>query len=105
MAVVDWRGFRLVAMSLLPIGGQSLVYGSSDGGVTVLAENPEFNELMKEAAKKLNIKVRRRKRRGGGRRGRGERKGREEGKGEGSEGGRGGRRRKEGEEGEEGRRG
>jgi hypothetical protein len=28
-----------------------------DGGITVLAKHQEFNELMKEAAKKLNIKV------------------------------------------------
>ena len=58
MAIVDWRGFRLVATSLLPIGSGSLVYGSCDGGITVLAEDTMFNDLMKEAAKKLNIKVR-----------------------------------------------
>ncbi len=63
MAVVDWRGFHLVAMSLLPIGGESLVYGLLDGGITVLAKHQEFNELMKEAAKKLNIKVGRGRRR------------------------------------------
>lgn len=57
MAVVDWRGFRLVAISLLPIHDKSLVYGSCDGGQTVLAEDEQFNALMKEAAQKLNIKV------------------------------------------------
>lgn len=46
-----------MAMSLLPIGGNTLVYGSRDAGQTVLAENKEFNVLMEDAAKKLNIKV------------------------------------------------
>lgn len=31
----DYRGFRLVAQALLPIGDDTLVYGSSDAGATV----------------------------------------------------------------------
>eukprot|EP01113_Clastostelium_recurvatum_P028334 TRINITY_DN3429_c0_g1_i2.p1 TRINITY_DN3429_c0_g1~~TRINITY_DN3429_c0_g1_i2.p1 ORF type:complete len:2680 (+),score=686.41 TRINITY_DN3429_c0_g1_i2:120-8159(+) len=56
MALVDYRGFRLVAMSILPIGADSIVYGSCDGGQTVHAPRPEVNERMKAAAKKMNIK-------------------------------------------------
>ena len=32
MALVDFRGFRLVAISVLPISKKSLIYGSNDAG-------------------------------------------------------------------------
>jgi hypothetical protein len=32
MAVIDYRGFRLLAVSILPISKDTLVYGSSDAG-------------------------------------------------------------------------
>ena len=32
MALVDYRGFRLIAMSVLPVSGNSLIYGSKDAG-------------------------------------------------------------------------
>ncbi len=35
MALIDHRGFRLVALALLPIGKDTLVLGSNDGGTTV----------------------------------------------------------------------
>jgi Clustered mitochondria len=57
MALVDYRGFRLIAMSVLPINGHtSLVYGSNDGGNTVHADNPLFNHLMEQAGTRLNLK-------------------------------------------------
>lgn len=31
MALIDYRGYRLVACSLLPIGSETLHYGSDDG--------------------------------------------------------------------------
>ncbi len=34
IALVDYKGFRLIAMSLLPITRESLVLGSADGGIT-----------------------------------------------------------------------
>jgi hypothetical protein len=55
MCTIDWCGFRLVAMSLLPISDQTLIYGSSDGGNTVVNENDEFEQFMKVAAQKLNL--------------------------------------------------
>ena len=55
MTLVDYRGFRLIAMSLLPLKGESLIYGSKDAGLTVYASNPEFNGLMKKAGQKLNL--------------------------------------------------
>jgi hypothetical protein len=35
MCLVDFRGHRLTAQSLLPISGDSLVYGSCDAGNNV----------------------------------------------------------------------
>ena len=56
MALVDYRGFRLIAMSVLPVSGESLVYGSKDGGYVVQKSNKEFNRHMRAAGKKLNLK-------------------------------------------------
>ncbi|EGG19006.1 Histidine kinase A [Cavenderia fasciculata] len=56
MALIDYRGYRLVAMSLLPINSETIVYGSSDGGITVHSEDPGFNEKMKQSAQALNLK-------------------------------------------------
>jgi len=56
MALIDYRGYRLVAMSLLPINSDTIVYGSSDGGISVHNTNMEFNHKMKESAKILNLK-------------------------------------------------
>src|SRR5690349_20535631 len=57
MAVIDYRGFRLVAMSILPIEKKkTLIYGSSDAGKTVHASDPYFNKMMSQAATKLNLK-------------------------------------------------
>ncbi len=35
VAIIDFRGFRLIASSWLPISKETLVYGSSDGGITI----------------------------------------------------------------------
>ena len=56
VALIDYRGFRLVAESLLPIKSSTIVYGSSDGGRTVHDSNPRLNRFMEEAARKINIK-------------------------------------------------
>ena len=56
MALIDYRGFRLIAISLVNIDKTSLVYGSSDAGKTVAADDPVVNAKMKEAALKLNLK-------------------------------------------------
>jgi len=39
----DYRGFRLVAQALLPIGDDTLVYGSSDAGVNVRTDSREVS--------------------------------------------------------------
>lgn len=55
MCLIDYRGFRLVAMSLLPVTNETLIYGSSNAGVTVKNIDPTFNRLMKQASKRLNL--------------------------------------------------
>eukprot|EP01129_Flabellula_baltica_P012033 TRINITY_DN5373_c0_g1_i1.p1 TRINITY_DN5373_c0_g1~~TRINITY_DN5373_c0_g1_i1.p1 ORF type:complete len:726 (-),score=148.54 TRINITY_DN5373_c0_g1_i1:468-2645(-) len=56
MAVIDYKGFRMVAMSILPIDQTTIKYGSSDAGRSVHCEIPEFNEKMKTASEFLNLK-------------------------------------------------
>lgn len=56
MCLIDYRGHRLIASSLLPISKDTLVYGSSDGGRTVRADVPELNQLMEKVAQILNLK-------------------------------------------------
>jgi hypothetical protein len=56
MALVDYRGFRLIAMSILPIGDETIVYGSCDAGRNIHAANAKLNELMAKAAEMMNLK-------------------------------------------------
>lgn len=68
MCLIDYRGYRLVAMSLLPVSKETIIYGkflsnsvtdhcqgSSDAGKTVHNDDKEFEELMATAAKRLNL--------------------------------------------------
>ena len=55
MALVDYLGFRLIAMILLPISSASIIYGTRDGGHTVQDLSPLFNRRMAQAARKLNL--------------------------------------------------
>lgn len=55
MAVVDYRGFRLLAEALLPISNDSCVYGSPDGGINMYASDKTFNESISCLAEQLNI--------------------------------------------------
>ncbi|ELR22629.1 uncharacterized protein ACA1_010190, partial [Acanthamoeba castellanii str. Neff] len=54
--LIDYRGFRLVALSILPIEQSTLVYGSADGGVVVHTEHSQLNDYMAAAGQKLNLK-------------------------------------------------
>merc|ERR1712137_1168416 len=56
MAIIEYRGYRVVAESILPINSGTLCYGSSDGGRNVHDSDEELNKLMKKAGQKLNIK-------------------------------------------------
>ncbi len=57
MCLIDHRGFRLSAASILPISPpHSLVYGSDDGGGTVANTDPRAREMMKKIAERLNLR-------------------------------------------------
>ena len=57
MAIIDFRGYRLLAESKLPIGPETLHYGSADAGVTVKdgSSCPELRDLMKTVGTALNL--------------------------------------------------
>ena len=55
MCLVDYRGMRLIAMSILPLA--ELVYGSCDGGRSVFATDAEMNGKMQLLGTKLNLKA------------------------------------------------
>ncbi|KAL6049131.1 Histidine kinase A, variant 2 [Balamuthia mandrillaris] len=56
LALIDYRGFRLIATSALPISEDTIVYGSCDGGQTVHSDMFEMNTKMEKIAKILNLK-------------------------------------------------
>lgn len=57
MALIDYRGYRLIAMTILPISKETLIYGSADAGNTIKANIlPEFDMKMAEMGKILNLK-------------------------------------------------
>jgi hypothetical protein len=58
MALVRYRGYTVIAQSILPISKQTLKYGSNDGGRTYHKDDPELNAKFELAAKMINIKVR-----------------------------------------------
>jgi hypothetical protein len=53
--VVDFLGWRLVAVALLPIDAHTLVYGSDDCGATIACSDDEVNSLMRQLGVSLNI--------------------------------------------------
>jgi hypothetical protein len=55
MALVDYRGFRLIAISFLPINERTLVYGTNDGGNTMHDKNAKMRQMMKRASEILNL--------------------------------------------------
>jgi WD40 repeat protein len=58
MFLIEPRGYRVLAMSVIPISGeQTQIYGSRDAGQTILNEDPEFNTQLKQLTKELNLKT------------------------------------------------
>lgn len=56
MALISYKGYRLIATPKLPLSSTSLIYGSGDAGRTVYNSDPIFNDIMRQAAEKLHIK-------------------------------------------------
>ncbi len=54
--MIDYRGWRLICTSALPLGKDTLRYGSDDAGQTVRCDDPLLNQMMEQAAYKINIK-------------------------------------------------
>lgn len=55
MALVDYRGFRVLAISLLPINNSTIVYGTNDGGNTMFNKDRAMDKMMRRAAEILNL--------------------------------------------------
>jgi hypothetical protein len=56
MMVIDYRGFRLLAASLLPITKSSVLHGSFDAGKTLYCD-PGASPIVTRTLKQLNLKV------------------------------------------------
>lgn len=56
MCVLMYKGFHMIAMSVLPINDTTLVYGSKDAGDTVY-DNPAFGSKLKHVAQELGLKL------------------------------------------------
>lgn len=44
MCLLDYRGFRLIALSVLPINKLSIKYGSNNGGIVVHTDDEKLNK-------------------------------------------------------------
>lgn len=56
MALIDYKGFRLIATSLLPIGPDTLKYGSNDAGRTIKTGDQVMDHLMHGLGEHLNLR-------------------------------------------------
>lgn len=57
MAICDYRGFRLIGMTILPIRGSStLVFGSADAGTTLCSQS-QVATILESVGKKLNLRA------------------------------------------------
>lgn len=57
MALIDFKGFRILATCVLPLAkGTSLVYGSDDGGRTCHYDDAYVAEIMAKCGELLNLK-------------------------------------------------
>lgn len=53
--MLDYKGFRMIAMPLLPISGSTLVYGSGDGGRSVLRSDESISTAMDLLGQELHL--------------------------------------------------
>ena len=56
VCLVDYQGYRLMAITLLPVNVDTLRYGSNDGGKTVHKDDPSVTEAMENLFKIFNLK-------------------------------------------------
>ena len=55
IAVIDYCGYRCLAISLLPIDKSTLRYGSDSGGRIAKCPDADINALMKKAGESINL--------------------------------------------------
>lgn len=55
VCLLEYRGFRVIANSVLPIKDTTLKYGSKDAGKSVLKVDKKLNKKMKKAAMRINL--------------------------------------------------
>jgi tetratricopeptide (TPR) repeat protein len=55
MALLDHRGYRLMAISLVPITHDTIVSGSNDGGLTIHADDKKLQKILAETADRLKL--------------------------------------------------
>lgn len=56
MALIDYCGYRIVAVSTLPINKETIVYGSADAGRTVHNSDTTVSEAMKKLGMHMNLR-------------------------------------------------
>lgn len=56
LCIIDYHGYRVIALSKLPIDKSTLMYGSHDGGTTVQKGHPELASRMESLFHSLNLK-------------------------------------------------
>lgn len=56
-ALIDYRGYRLIAVSSVPISRDTLVYGSRDGGQRVVNKDPNAQSLMEKFGEYMLLKA------------------------------------------------
>ena len=59
MALIDYRGFRLVALTVLPISRKTIIYGTHEASkmsAEIHADDAALNKLMKKTARRLNLR-------------------------------------------------
>ncbi|KAL6041073.1 Clu domain-containing protein [Balamuthia mandrillaris] len=55
MVLIDYLGFRLVAIAQLPISAKTIVYGTADGGESIHNSSPQMDRAMRTVAERLNL--------------------------------------------------
>ena len=55
LALIDYRGHRMIAESILPLSHQTIRYGSNDGGKTIHNSDSQLAKIMRKCSRKLNI--------------------------------------------------
>jgi Clustered mitochondria len=55
MSIIDYQGFRVLAISVLPLSKDTLQYGSNDGGKTMHRDNKRLAELIESVTEKIGL--------------------------------------------------